>query len=138
MRTLLATLASIFLCVWAYAGDLHEDDSTHRIVYTINDGNGDHVTGQTPRITIVSWDGVNYYDFNDSQWESWGSATTKHQAMNEDSSAGYYWLTVTLDMATVQSGDITVILSNDDTTYADYQAEVINYTNTGQLIKIHR
>lgn len=122
----------------ANAGDMHFDDETHNVVYTIIDTNGNHVTGQTARLTVRSSDNINYWDWDDSNWEAFNSATTPHQTMTEDADGGFYWMTFTADNAVIASGDLVFIVSNDNATYADLQAESVSFSNLNNLIKIHR
>ena len=46
----------LMIPIMANAGDMHFDDETHNVVYTIIDTNGNHVTGQTARLTVRSSD----------------------------------------------------------------------------------
>jgi len=137
MRYIL-TLLILITCGVAYAGDYHQDDSTHTFIYTVTNSSGNHVTGQTVRITLKSADTINYFDFNDSTWGAFSGLTTPHQTILEDANGGFYFYTLTIDSAVLNSGDYVIIVSNEDSTFADLQAESFNVDRIGNLIKIHR
>jgi len=127
----------LLITTFAHASDYHQDDSTHMIVYTIVDTSGNHVTGETVRLTVRSWDSVNYYNFTDDTWGTFSTANS-HKTLNEDATGGFYFYPMTIDSATLNSGDYVLIVSNESATYADVQAESVNFDNMGNLIRIHR
>ena len=139
MRIFMIVFLAIFLVISVHAGTYHQDDQSHLVVITAFDTTGNHVTGETFRLTVRSRDNVNYFDFDDSVWGTFGSATTPHVTMNEDADGGFYWYTFTPDQATLVSGDYVFIVSNESTgVFSQSTVEVINFDQIGELIKIHR
>lgn len=138
MKRTILLIASLLIVSTVWAGDFHVNNSTHLVAYVITDTNGDHVSGQTTRLTVRSWDNVAYLDWHDGAWKSFTSCSTPHKTMLEDSSGGFYYYPVTIDNATMVSGDFVFIVSNDDATYGDLQVEVVNFSALGDLVKIHR
>lgn len=122
----------------AFAGDYHQKDSRHVVVYTVADGSGNHVTGQTIRLTIYDPSANQYYDFNDSTFKALSSVTTLHRSLNENATSGIYFTTITIDNSTLVSRDIVMTVSNDDGTYGDLQSESIYFDRLEQVVKIHR
>jgi len=135
MRILLI-LSLLFVPILALAGDYHESDGTHQIIYTIVDSSGNHVTGETVRLTVRSHDSVNYYSWTNA---TWGAFSPDSQVtINEDSSGGFYHYTFTADAARLVSGDYVFIISNESASFADLQAETVHFGQLGDLIRIHR
>ena len=138
MRILIPFLVAILLTTQAFGSTYHQKDSTHTLIYTITDLSGNHVSGQTVRLTVKSHDAVNYYDFDDGSWGLFGSITTKHATLHEDADGGLYFYQLTVDSARRISGDAVFIISNDDATYGDLQAESVNFDTIGEQIRTHR
>lgn len=138
MSLKLIALFLILLCSQAYAGDYHQSDSTHVVVYTVADAAGDHVTGQTIRLTMYRPATNQYYDFSDGTWKALSSVTTLHRTMNENATSGMYFTTVTIDTATLVSADVVMTVSNDNATYADLQSEAVYFDRIERVIKINR
>jgi len=122
----------------AHAGNIHYGDETHLITFVLKDTNGSYVSGDTVRVTIRSSDNVNYYDWNDNTWGTFASATTPHQTMNEDSDGNFYFITFTSDATVITTGDIAVIISVDTASVKTLEVRSVNYSNIGDLVRVHR
>jgi len=123
-----------------YAGDSHENDGQgHRIVYVILDASGNPVSGQTVRLSVHRASDDAVFDFNDSLFK-FTAPTTRYRTMGYNAYQEVYQYTFTPDVAQPRfaSGDIVFIVSNDDSTYGDQQAEVVNFGNTNQLLRLNR
>ena len=68
MKRLLLLIITLMIGGVAIAGDYHQEDSTHMVIYTVVDTSGNHVTGETIRLTLRSQDSVNYYDFSNNTY----------------------------------------------------------------------
>lgn len=136
MKNLLL-LALLLISTVAVASDYHQSDSTHRIAYVVTDFSGNPVTGQTVRVGIQRASDGYFYDFNDSTFKASGW-TTRLSTLTYETTGEYYYKNITIDNGGIVSGDYVCIVSNDDATYGDQQAEVINFDNVAKLIKIHR
>lgn len=121
----------------AYAGDYHQSDQSHRVVYVITDNNGNPVTGQTVRIAVQRVSDDAFLDFNDNIFKTSGW-TTRLGTMNYNVAGEYYQRQISIDQATRVSNDYVCIISNDDATYGDQQVEVVHFDNLKNLIKINR
>lgn len=132
---LLLFFVAISVCRKSFA-DQERGDS-YRVVYTILDGNGNPVTGQTVSLKVqrVSDDAV--LDFSDNRFKFSGW-TTKLATMSYQTEGEYYTRTISPDSATNTQTAYVLIVSNDDSTYADQQAELVNFGKTDDLIRIHR
>ena len=138
MRILTIILTIFLLASNVFASTYHQKGADHTLIYTITDLDGNHVSGETVRLTVKSRDAVNYFDFSDGSWGLFGSITTKHATLHEDADGGFYFYTLTIDSARRISGDTVFLISNDSTTYGDLQAESVNFDNLGEQIRIHR
>lgn len=138
MRLLTTTICLLLTCFVAFAGANYQNDNTIVTTYTVTDISGNHVTGETVRLTIKSMDNVNYYDFSDGTWGDYSSNTTINQTMLEDADGGFYFYTVTFDVGTLVSGDYVFIVSNDSATYGDLQAATVHIDNLIDNIRIYR
>jgi len=137
MRYILVILA-LLLPLIAYAGDIHFDDETHLIIFTPADSNGNFKRGLTIRLTVKSHDTIGYFDFSDSIWKNTPDVVTQFATMKEDDYGGFYWYPFTVDSVTLVSGDYVFIVSNEDSTFQNVQAESVHFSNLNNLIKIHR
>lgn len=119
------------------ASDTHSSDENHRVTYTITDGSGNPVTGQTVRLAVErSSDGF-FLDFNDNTFKNSGW-TTRLVVMQYDPMGEHYYRVLSIDQAVRVSNDFACIISNDDATYGDQQVEVIEFSNIKNLIKMSR
>src|SRR3990167_6492275 len=128
----------LFLTSLVYAGDYHQADSTHTIVYTVSDASGNHVAGETVRLTLYRPATNQYYDFSDNTWKNLSSVTTLHRTLNENATSGIYFSTVTIDTSTMISADVVITVSNDSGVYGDLQSESVYFDRIKRLIKINR
>lgn len=127
----------LFSCSVSYSGDYHQRGQSHPVVYVITDSSGNPVSNQTPRLQVVrAKDGL-ILDHSDNTFKS-SSWTTRYATMNYDANGEYYRRTISIDSSLLVSGDYICIVSNDDSTYGDQQAEVISYDTLGDLIRINR
>src|SRR3990167_6421345 len=127
MRKILLLLIACFIATPCFAGDTHQSDSTHSVVYTVADDEGNHVTGQTIRLTLYNPKSNQYYDFSDNTFKSLSSVTTLHRSLNENATSGIYFTTITIDNATRVSADVVVTVSNDSSAYGDLQSESVSF-----------
>lgn len=134
----LAVLFLLLVSTFAYAGDYHQDDQGTTVIYTITDGAGDPVSGQTPRIGVKRIYDGKWLDWNDSTYKTAASATTLFQSMTFDTTGGFYYRTFSVDNAVLVSSDYITIISNDDATYGDTQSENYTYDSLKDIIKINR
>ena len=137
MRVFLTILLAMVGLAVAYASDFHNDDEQHRITYVITDNSGNPVSGQTVRIAIQRVSDDAFIDFNDGIFKTSGW-TTRLGTMNYHTQGEYYQRTVSIDQATRISNDYCVIISNDDSVYADQQVEVFSVSDLKNEVKIHR
>lgn len=137
MRKLSLFLILILITKTAYSSDYHQNDQSHRVVYVITDTSGNPVSGQTVRLAVErSKDGL-FLDFNDNTFKSSGW-TTRLVTMNYDSAGEHYYRVISIDNGALISGDIVCIVSNDDATYGDMQAEVVSFDRLEKIVKINR
>ena len=122
----------------AYASDTHQSDSTHVVAYTVADAAGNHVSGQTIRLTLYNPKTNQYYDFSDNTFKAQSSVTTLHRTMNENNVNGVYFTTVTIDNSTLVSSDVIMTVSNDSGTYGDLQSETVSFDRLEDMILINR
>ena len=134
----IAILCILLMYGRAFSGDYHQDDSQHAVVYTVTDASGNHVTGQTIRLTLYRPSDNKYYDFSDNTFDNLSSVTTLHRSLTENATSGMYFTTVTVDNATLVSADVVITVSNDDGTYGDQQSESVYFDRLEQIVKIHR
>lgn len=137
---ILVVIAVLAITIWlneSEAGDYHQDTQGHRVVYVVTDSSGNPVSGQTVRLQVqrVSDDAILDHSDNAFKYSGW---TTRYATMTYNAQGEYYSRVVTLDTATTISGDYVMVVSNDDSTYGDQQAEVVMWDNLNNLIKIHR
>lgn len=137
MKTITLIFLLCSLSVTALAGDVHQDGQGHKVVYTVVDNTGQPVSGQTVRLAVERVSDESQLDFSDNTFKSSGW-TTRYQTMAYNSTLGFYWYVVTIDTAVLVSGDYVCVVSNDDATYGDRQAESVQFDITNNLIKIHR
>jgi len=131
-------LAMVLIATNVFAGDLHQDDETHTVIYSPVNSSGDFQSGLLVRLTVKSFDNVSYFDFSDSIWKNTADLVTPFTTMNEDNYGGFYWYPFTMDSATLVSGDYVFIVSNEDATFGTVLTESVTFTNTHNLIRIHR
>ena len=131
-------LLLIFITTKAFAGDYHQDDAQHVVLYNVTDSSGNHVTGETVRLTMYQVRNNTFFDFDDNTFKALGSVTTLHRTMNENATGGFYFTTVTIDSASLVSSEIVCTISNESASYADTVSEAIYFDKLEQLIKIHR
>ena len=134
----LVLLAILLVSSQSFAGDGHQNDSNHVVVYTVTDGSGNHVTGQTVRLTMFRPRNNQYFDWSDSTWKIIGSVTTLHQTMIENATSGIYYYTISNDNGTLISGDIICTVSNEAALYADTVSESIHFDRLEKIVKINR
>ena len=130
-------LFSLFLTTFAWAGDYHQRTQSHRVVYVVTDSSGNPVTGQTVRLQVQRVADGFILDNADNSFKASGW-TTRYATMNYDSNGEYYQRTISIDSARLVSGDYVCVVSNDDATYGDQQAEVVAFDSVNDLIKINR
>ena len=137
MKKLSLFLISCLVCMTAFASDYHQRGQRHRVVYVVSDSSGNPVSGQTLRLKVqrVSDDAV--FDFSDQSFKFSGW-TSKTQTMAYNSEGEYYSYTFTQDAARFNSGDYVCIVSNDDATYGDQQAEVVAFDTLADQIRVNR
>ena len=139
-KILLLLLTLLVTSGHVMAGDTHQNDGeAHRVIYVITDGSGNPVAGQTVRLAVHRASDDATYDFSDSQFKFSGW-TTKLQTMNYNPNQELYQFTFSPDVARprIASGDYIIVVSNDDATYGDQQAESVSFGSTNQLIRISR
>ena len=82
-------LLLIFITTKAFAGDYHQDDAQHVVLYNVTDSSGNHVTGETIRLTMYQVRNNTFFDFSDNTFKALGSVTTLHRTMNENATGGF-------------------------------------------------
>ena len=122
----------------ALAGDYHQNDSQHVIIYNVTDTSSNHVTGETLRVTLSQPRNNTFFDFSDNTFKAVGSITTLHRTMSENATGGFYYTTISIDSGTTVSADIVCTVSNESATYADNQSEAIYFDRLERVVKIHR
>lgn len=134
---LVMILLGLLVVTYAKASDYHQRTQGHRVVYVVTDSSGNPVTGQTIRLQVmrVSDDAVLDHSDNAFKFSGW---TTRYATMNYNPMGEFYSRTITIDSSTIVSGDYVCIVSNDNATYGDQQAEVVMFDTINDLIKIHR
>lgn len=120
----------------AFASDYHQNDQKHKIVYVLSNGSIP-VTGQTISLAVQRASDSKFLDFSDGTFKS-SSWTSRLATMSYDSTGGYYGYDLSINAGNIVSGDYVCIISNDDVTYSDLQAEVVSFDNLSKLIKIQR
>ena len=138
LKLALCLLCLLCLCKISFAGDSHQDDSTHAVVYTVVDDQGNHVSGQTIRLTMYNPKTNKYYDFADGAWENLSTVSSLHRSMTENATNWTYFTTVTVDSSTLVSADVVMTVSNDDASYGDMQSESVNFDRLEDMIRINR
>lgn len=122
-KFLIPFLILFALCTAALARDVGQP---YKFVYTIVDGDGIHVTGQTPTVKIQKASNGYWYDFNDNTFKASGW-TTKAIVLTEDATDGMYYRVFT-PPATETSAEVYIfVVDNTDLTYADHNSLVVNY-----------
>ncbi len=122
-----------------FAGDTHQDTQSHAVVVVITGGSGRPATGETVRLNVKRVSDEAYLDFDDLDFDFMSDPiTTPWQTMNEDVVNGTYWIVVTLDTATLVSGDYITTISVDSGSNQSHATEVISWNETHNLIRIHR
>lgn len=138
MKKLLLFLILFCSTSYAYASDYKQDGQGHTITYTITDTSGHTVSGQSPKVAVKRMTDGLFLDWNDNTYKTAASCTTLFRTMTYEASGGFYYRIFSVDNAALVSADYITIVSNDDATYADVQAENISWDNLNNLIKIHR
>jgi len=126
------------LCRYAHAGDYHQNDSAHLVVYSVTDSTGQPVSGQTVRLTLWQPRTNRYFDWSDSTFKAIGSVTTLSQTMNENTTNNAYYYTISVDNGTIISGDVICTVSNESATYGDHQSEAIYFDRLEKIVRINR
>ncbi len=137
-HTRLLILAFSLISVSLWAGDYHQNDSQHVVTYNVTDNNGNHVSGETVRLTLTQPRNNTFFDFNDNSFKALSSVTTLHRVMSENATGGFYFTTISVDSGTLISSDVVCTISNESATYADNQSEAIYFDRLERVVKIHR
>ena len=138
MRRITSLLLLLLLATPAFASDYKQDGQGHTIIYSVTDTNGDPVTTLNPRVAIKRMTDGLFLDWSDNTYKTSNSCTTLFQSMTYEQAGGFYYRIFSVDNAALVSADYITILSSDDATYGDTQAENISWDNLNNLIKIHR
>lgn len=129
MKTILKLLMVGLLCggcaPYSFAGIRNIQDN-HKFIYNIVNAAGGHVSGQTVSVKIQRASDAYFYDFADSTFKS-SSWTNKTTSLAEDSVNGLYYYTFDPPVSETTAQQYVFIIDNTDLTYADHQAEVIDY-----------
>lgn len=139
MRRQLALIISLmFIGSHCYAGDYHQNDSAHLVIYTVTDSSGNPVSGETVRLTLWRPRDNKYFDWSDSTWDAIGSVTTLHQTMLYNATSGVYYYTISNDNGTLISGDIVCTISDESATYGEQQSEAVYFDRLEKIVRINR
>lgn len=135
---LLVLLGSLFVLVKrSHASDYNQQGQATTITYTILDGTGTPVSGQIVGVSLKRNDDGQYFDWNTGSFTA--TPTRRMVVMDYDSTDGFYNKKISFDSSSpIYSGDYTVIISNDSSTYKDRVEDCYRFDNLGKLIKIHR
>lgn len=134
----LVLLAILLVSGQSFAGDGHQNDSSHTVVLSVEGADGNHVTGQTIRLTLFRPRDNRYFDWSDSTWDPLGSVTTLHQTMNENATSGFYFYQISNDNGRIVSGEVVCTVSNEAALYATTQSEVVYFDRLESIVKINR
>ena len=138
MKKLLIFLLILLFSTFAWAGDYHQNDSQHVVTYNVTDSNGNHVAGETVRLTLSQPRNNTFFDFSDNMFKAIGSVTTLHRVMSENATGGFYYTTISIDSGTLVSSDIVCTVSNESAIYADNQSETVYFDRLEKQVKINR
>ena len=131
-------LITILLGIYpVYAGDYHQNDQAHRVVYVITDITGKPVAGETVNFSLERSKDNSFFDWSDNTFKTsgWGQ---RLYVMSYDTVGEYYYKIITIDSGALISCDYVCYISNDSATYGDRQAEVISYDRLERIVKINR
>lgn len=112
-------------CVQSFANVRNIQDN-FKFVYNIVDSLGAHVAGQIVTIKIQRSSDGYFYDFSDSTFKNSGW-TNKTVNLSEDAVNGIYYYTFNPPSSETSAEQYVFIVDNSDATYADHQAQVVNY-----------
>ena len=121
----------------AFASDYHQSGQNHSVTYTVTDSSGNPVSGQSVGLALYRVSDSTYYDFGDATFKG-SSWTTRTVLMSYNSTDGYYYRIISVDNGGIISGEYIAIVSNDDATYGDTQAESFEYERLDKMIRIQR
>lgn len=132
------TLFSLLLSVEAWAGDYHQNDSTHVVTVNVNDSSGNFVSGETVRLTMWRPRDNSFFDFSDNTFKQVSSVTTLHRTLSQNSTMELYFTTISIDNGALISGDIICTVSNESATYGFTASEGIYFDRLEKVVKINR
>lgn len=138
MRKLLI-IALLLLSSKCYASDYHQSGQGHAVVYTIisSSDSSKTITNQTVGLALYRVSDGSYLDFNDNSFKASGW-TTRVVRMSTNTTDGFYFRVISVDNGGIVSGEYVAIVSNDDATYGDTQAEAFELDSIAKLIKVNR